>query len=105
MRFGAGFSLRCGQPDWAGSYVHSTSVYSLPATPGDVIYQLGEVSGGVEVSVDDMTTRLADEGALAEGELVFHPSAGRARLRRRIETVGDDYPTAVPGSLVAELTA
>jgi hypothetical protein len=70
-----------------------------------VLHELGEVAGGVQVTVDPQPARLADERTLSEGELGFHPPTPRARLGRRIELVGHHQPAAVPGRLVAEQAA
>jgi hypothetical protein len=79
-QWAAGFSLRCGPPGQARSYVRSTSVWRLPATLGDVLHKLSEVAGSVQVSVEPEPAGLAVKGALGQGELGFHPAAGRARL-------------------------
>jgi hypothetical protein len=47
-----------------GLTVGSTGVLRLPATLGDVLYEHGEVAGGVPVPVEDEATRIADEAAL-----------------------------------------
>jgi hypothetical protein len=103
--FGAGFSLQRGPPGEAGSYVRSTGVLRLPATLGDVLCELGQVAGRVQVPVELEPAGLAFEGALGQAELGFHPAAGRARLGRGMEPVGHHQTTAVPGRLVGELAA
>lgn len=98
----AGFSFHCGPPGEAGAYIRSTSVSGLPATLGD---ELREVVGSIQVSVKSDSARLAPERALAEHELGFHPSTGRARLGRGIEAIGNHQPTAVPPGLVRKHAA
>jgi hypothetical protein len=77
---GAGFLLRSHQPSRLGLTVGSTGVYRLPVTLGDVLREIGEVAGGVEITVDPQTAGLTGEGALGQGELGFHPATARARL-------------------------
>jgi hypothetical protein len=67
----AGFSLHHGLPEGSGTYVRSASVSRLPATPGDVLRELGEVAGGIQITVDPQPAGLAGEGALGQGELGF----------------------------------
>ena len=68
---GAGLLLRGHLPSELGLTVGSTGVYRLPATPGDVLHEIGEVAGGVEITVDPQTAGLTDEAALGQGELGF----------------------------------
>lgn len=70
-RWAAGFSLHRGLPDRAGSYVRSTSVSRLPATLGDVLRELSEIAGGVQVTVENQPADRTVEGALGQGELGF----------------------------------
>jgi hypothetical protein len=50
--FGAGFSLHRHLPSKLGFPVGSTGGLRLPATPGDVLHELGEVASGVQVTVN-----------------------------------------------------
>src|SRR5215217_3375034 len=101
----AGFPLHGHLPGKLGLMVGSTGVLRLPATLGDVLRELGKIAGGIQVAVENHAAGLADEGVLGQGELGFHPSAGRAGPGRGIEAVGDDQPAAIPGRLVGELAA
>jgi hypothetical protein len=85
-----------------GLTVPHAGVLSLPATPGDVLHELGEVAGGVQVTVEDQAAGLALESTLGEGELGFPPAAGRADLGGGIAGVGDHQPPAAPDGLVGE---
>jgi hypothetical protein len=102
---GAGFSLHCHLPSKLGLLVGSTSGLCLPATLGDGLHKLGQVAGGIQVTIQDRLARLATEGALGQGELAFHPPTPRAHLGRGKEPVGYYQPAAVPDCLVAEQTA
>jgi hypothetical protein len=101
----AGFSLHRHLPSKLGLPVGSTSGLRLPATLGDGLHELGEVTGGVQVTIHDQPASLAAEGALGEGELGFHPPAPRACLGGGEEPVGHHQSAAVPLGLVAEQAA
>src|SRR5215218_11339506 len=101
----AGFPLRSLPPSKLGLPVGSTGVLCLPATLGDMLCELGEITGSVQVPVEPQPAGLTGEDALGQGELDYHPSAGRTHLGRGIEPVSHHQPTTVPSRLVAELSA
>ena len=58
----AGFPLYGHLPSKLGLTVGSTGVFRLPATLGDVLCELGEVAGGVQVPVEPQPADLAADG-------------------------------------------
>jgi len=90
-----------------GLLVGFTSVYRLPATPGDVLRQdiLLQVERGVEVPISDEATRLTGKHPVGQRQLGFHRLTGRAGLGRRKPTIGDDQPATSPRGLVLQVAA
>src|SRR5258705_10191532 len=85
-----------------GLTVGSTSVWRLPATPGDVVLK---VDRGVEVAVDDQAAGVAGEGSGGQREFGFHRLAGRACFGGGKPAVGDGECAGVPAGFVGELAA
>jgi hypothetical protein len=73
---GAGFSLHRHLPSRLGLLVGSTSVWRLPATLGDVLHELGEVTSGIQVAVDPQPHVSQAKVRSARVSLAFtHPHA------------------------------
>jgi len=95
---GAGFLFLWDLPRGARSCGPSAGVSALGPTGREV----EQVSGRVDVPVDDQAAPPATENALRQGELGFRLAAAGAGLAGREPAVGDDQPSAVPGCLVGE---
>lgn len=101
----AGFTFHSHLPACAGLTVGSTCCHR--ATPGGVCLrrECGEVTGGVEIPVEDQAARLTRVFTLGQGEFGFHCATARAGFGGGIPAVGYDQPSAVPGGFVGQLPA
>src|SRR4051812_15671462 len=100
---GVGLTFPSLQPTRAGLTDGSTSGHR--ATPGGntLSYEGGEVTGGVQIPVQDQTTNTTGVRPLGQGQFGFHRTTTRAGLRRRIPPISNHQPTTVPHRLVRQL--
>src|SRR5690349_10391534 len=94
----ARFLLHGDLPGQAGSYGPSAGVLALRPTGGE----LEQVTGRVDVPVDDQAARRAGEHALGERQAWLSPSARRAGLGTGEPAVRGDQRPAFPFGLVCE---
>ena len=91
------------------TWVSSGLVYRRPATLGGraarSLDQVGEVAGGVEVTIGGVAAVIAGEGPFGQAQFGSHHAAVRTGFAGWEPPVGDDQFSPVPGGFVGELPA
>ncbi|HJX22021.1 MAG TPA: hypothetical protein VJ454_13585 [Steroidobacteraceae bacterium] len=73
--------------------------------PADLVHELGEVAGGVEVAIEHEAALIAPVGPFGQAQLGFHHATGRTGRGGRVPAVRDVHGGGGPAGFVLDLAS
>src|ERR1700676_3395298 len=73
--------------------------------PADLVHELGEVAGGVEVAIEHEVALIAAECPFGQARCGFHHATGRTGLGGRVPAVRDHDAATGPAGFVLDLAS
>jgi len=85
-------------------------VYRRPRNSGrtcrhNPVHELGEVAGGVEITIEHETALIASECPFGQAQCGFHHATGRTGLGGRVPAVRDHDAATGPAGFVLDLAS